>query len=119
LSSLLLIVDDSPLVRTTLERALSPLATQRGYALRTAESAATVPYELANTLVGAILDYDLGDGFGSHVAQRLRDQNSELPIAFFSASLEATAELLRYGPVFPKPEGLPALVSWIESFAGK
>jgi DNA-binding response OmpR family regulator len=119
LSSLLLIVDDSPLVRTTLERTFGPLAAQRGFALRTADSAATVPYELANTLLGAILDYDLGDGFGNHVAQNLRDQNGALPIAFFSASLEATPELLRYGPVFAKPEGLPALLSWVESFAVK
>jgi DNA-binding NarL/FixJ family response regulator len=106
-----LIADDSAVARVALARRV------RAAGLEVVEhaSAASAMTADASTLACALLDYDLGDGFGVEVAERLRSARVELPIAFFTTSERAdiTAQAAAFGPVFTKPDELDAAIAWI------
>ncbi len=69
----------------------------------------------ASTIACALLDYDLGDGFGVDVAARLRAGESALPIAFFTSTSkgDVVEKTSAFGPVFTKPDELDAAVDWV------
>lgn len=109
-----LIVDDSELVRMSLARRVRALGlevVEEGSA-----EAATKRSAIATDLACALLDLDLGDGFGTDVAERLRAHVQALPIAFFTSTTtgEALARMAAFGPVFLKPEELDRAIAWVE-----
>jgi DNA-binding NarL/FixJ family response regulator len=110
MSQRVLIADDSAVVRITLARRV------RAAGLEVVEhascaSASTVD---ASTLLCALLDFDLGDGFGDEVAAHLRATESELPIAFFTSTShsEIATRTAAFGPIFTKPDDLDAAIAW-------
>lgn len=105
-----LVVDDSPVVRFALRKALLAAGLEVAERDSVASSADVAPHELAC----AVLDLELDDGDGIEVAARLRADAPELPIAFFSsASSDALLARARaLGPVFAKPSGLDGAVAW-------
>jgi DNA-binding response OmpR family regulator len=114
-----LIADDSPVVRLSVARRVRAA----GLAVLERDSAASAGAVDAASIACALLDLDLGDGYGTDVAERLREAKESLPIAFFTSTragtpndekLERAAAL---GPVFAKPDDLDAAVAWVEKNA--
>ena len=105
-----LIVDDSAVARLTLKKRIEA----RGLQVETKESVADCEAVDASTYDAALLDFDLADGTGADVAERLRETSPGLPIAFFTASddAEALSAAESIGPVFKKPE-LDRAVDWL------
>jgi FixJ family two-component response regulator len=105
-----LLVDDSPLVRTVLARELRAL----GIPSRELQSLAECMNFNDADCVCAILDLDLDSGTGVAAAALLRQSLPDMPVAFFTASedvpLLATAQL--NGPVYVKPRALRELLAW-------
>jgi CheY-like chemotaxis protein len=110
-----LVVDDSPVVRLALRKALLAAGLEVAERDSVASSADVAPHELAC----AVLDLELGDGLGIDVAERLRAARPELPLAFFSSADDEPllARARDLGPVFPKPERLDDVVAWALSRA--
>lgn len=108
-----LVADDSPLVRLTLARRLHA----EGWDVVESDSAKAASEVDASTLVCAVLDLDLGDGWGTDVAARLRTAAPELPIAFFTS--EKTGDVVdrarSIGPVFAKPDDVDRAIEWTVS----
>mgnify|MGYP001346111744 CR=1 FL=1 len=105
-----LIADDSAVVRVTLARR----ARAAGFEVVEHDSCASASTVDASTLTCALLDFDLGDGFGVDVAARLRAGRAGLPIAFFtSSSGDDVARAAAFGPVFTKPHDLDAAIDWL------
>ena len=107
----ILFVDDSALARVAVTRRLEAV----GLSVVTLASAAEAAGVDGAAFSAALLDLELGDGFGTDVAARLREGAPGLPIAFFTAGgpaeiLEAAA---RIGPVFSKASELDDAVRWI------
>jgi DNA-binding response OmpR family regulator len=106
-----LIADDSPVVRLSVARRVRA----EGREVIDRDSAASASEVNADELACALLDLDLGDGFGTDVAARLREASAALPIAFFTS--ETTGEVLAraadFGPVFEKPGGIDEAVAWV------
>jgi FixJ family two-component response regulator len=65
----------------------------------------------------ALVDLDLGDGYGTDLAAALRQKSPALPVAFFTAgaSGELLAAAAKLGPVFAKPGDLGRAVEWIRT----
>lgn len=113
----ILFVDDSAVARFLIARLLA----ERGLtvtALASSEEAARVDPQ---AFAAALLDIELGDGFGTEVAARLRAGAPELPIAFLTAGgpavhLDAARQL---GPVFSKSSGVEDAVRWIAEAAAR
>ncbi|MBX3204111.1 MAG: response regulator [Labilithrix sp.] len=107
-----LIADDSAVARVTVARRVRAA----GLEVVEHDSVAAASTVDASTLTCALLDFDLGDGFGVDVAARLRAAEATLPIAFFTSTnkdeLDARAEA--FGPVFAKPDELDAAIDWVE-----
>jgi CheY-like chemotaxis protein len=71
----------------------------------------------AATLSCALVDLDLGDGYGTDLAAELRRRSPALPVAFFTAGApnELVAAAAKLGPVFAKPGDLDRAVEWIRT----
>ena len=116
-----LVVDDSEMVLTLLRVRLVAL----GVSVHAAASAMEARASRTEPLHAALLDIDLGDGFGPDVASWLRESQPELPIAFLTASFEdgdgtapALADARSFGPVFSKHDGIEGAVAWIAAAIG-
>lgn len=106
-----LVADDSAVARLALVRRVRAAGCEvvEGDSLR---GALLVD---ATTLACALLDLDLGDGWGTDVAERLRAASAGLPVAFFTGGAPADAldRARALGPVFAKPEELDGAVAWV------
>jgi DNA-binding NtrC family response regulator len=116
-SNPVLFVDDSAVARLALQRRLVAL----GLEVVTFGSAAEASGANGATFAAALLDIELGDGYGPDLAARLREGAPGLPIAFLTAGgpaevLEAAARL---GPVFSKASELDDAVRWIAAAAAR
>ena len=111
MSRRVLIADDSAVVRFFVARRVRA----EGLEVVECESAAGASSVDVRDLSCALLDVDLGDGFGTDVAETLRALRRDLPIAFFtsSAAPEVLARARTFGPVFAKPEQLDQAMVWI------
>ena len=116
-SPVILFVDDSALARVAVKRRLVALELDVVVFGSVAEASGADGAAFS----AALLDIDLGDGFGPDLAVRLREGAPGLPIAFFTAG--APAEVLeaaaRIGPVFSKSSELDDAVRWIASASGR
>ncbi len=111
MSQRVLIADDSAVARVTVARRVRAA----GFEVIERDSCASASSVDASTIACALLDFDLGDGFGVDVAARLRAEQGELPIAFFTSSdRDAVEQASAFGPVFAKPDELDAAIDWIE-----
>ena len=106
-----LVADDSPLVRVTLSRRFK----QAGLTVIEAESVRAASAIDGASLDLAVLDFDLGDGYGDEIAAHLRENNATLPIAFFTSSEDGTERTVDYGPIFAKPAQAEDVVAWVLS----
>lgn len=106
-----LIADDSAVARITVARRVRAT----GHEVVEHDSVASASTVDASTLSCALLDFDLGDGYGVAVAERLRAKDGSLPIAFFTSetSSEVALRTAAFGPVFTKPDQLDAALDWI------
>lgn len=112
------VADDSPLVRAAVVRRIKGA----GYDVVEVDSvraaAALVSDGLASDGLGcALLDLDLGDGWGTDVAEKLRANAPALPIAFFTSEQagERVERAKTFGPVFSKPEDIDGAIAWVAS----
>lgn len=108
----LLLADDSAVVRVSLARRFRAA----GLVVVEADSVAAAVAIDPTSVDVALLDFDLGDGYGNEIAAHLRAAAPNLPIAFFtSSSADETGDLTPYGPVFAKPDQTEAVVAWVTS----
>lgn len=115
MASRVLVADDSAVVRVTLARRLRA----EGRDVLESDSAAAAITVDGATLACALLDLDLGDGWGTDVAERLRGIRPELPVAFFtseSGGSDVVARARTFGPVFAKPDELDRAIAWALAF---
>lgn len=107
------VADDSPLVRAAVVRRIK----DTGRDVVEADSAAGASSVDSRGLACALLDLDLGDGWGTDVAERLRASVAELPIAFFTSEQggERVERARTFGPIFAKPEGIDEAIAWVVS----
>jgi CheY-like chemotaxis protein len=112
MSQRVLIADDSAVARVTVARRVRAA----GFEVVERDSVASASTVDASTIACALLDFDLGDGFGVDVAARLRSVERELPIAFFTSTSQAEVveQTSAFGPVFTKPDELDAAIDWVE-----
>lgn len=112
MSRRILIADDSALARVTVARRIRVA----GFDVIERDSCASASTIDASTISCALLDLDLGDGFGVDVAAKLRADRATLPIAFFTSTLQGAAfeQAKSIGPVFAKPNELDAALEWVE-----
>lgn len=106
-----LIADDSPVARVSVARRVRA----EGLEVEERESVHDAAAVDASELSCALLDLELGDGFGTEVAERLRGHASELPIAFFTSAREGGVleQARAFGPVFAKPGELDLAIDWV------
>jgi CheY-like chemotaxis protein len=100
--SLILLVDDDPVVRLTLSRAL----TDRGYEVRTAadgQSAITILSGLKALPAIAITDLEMAGVNGEELARVLVRRYPDLPVIFMTAYLANYRSAYLPGPVLEKP----------------
>jgi CheY-like chemotaxis protein len=100
----ILVADDSAVALAVVVRKLEA----GGRAVVTVSSARAAI--AADGLSCALLDFDLGDGFGTEVATRLRAESPTLPIAFFTST--RSDPRLAGETVFEKPSELDAAIAW-------
>lgn len=108
-----LLVDDSAVARLTVSRQLRA----EGVDVVEAPSCAAAKALDVSAVDCALLDYDLGDGFGPEVAAHLRAVRSSLPLAFFSSEAPdaIAAKTAPFGPLFAKPAETDRAIAWILS----
>jgi DNA-binding response OmpR family regulator len=111
MSRRVLIADDSAVARVSVARRVRA----DGLEVEEQDSAAGASSVDTNGLACALLDLELGDGLGTDVAERLREGQGTLPIAFFTSTRtpEIVARAATFGPVFAKPDDLDEAVDWI------
>jgi two-component system, response regulator RegA len=111
----ILLVDDSALARAATTR----LLWARGLTVTALSSHAEATAIDPSAFSAALLDIELGDGFGTEVAERLRQRSPELPIAFLTGggALPVLDVAHRFGPVFSKTSGVEEAISWIAEAA--
>ena len=113
-----LFVDDSALVRVATTRRLA----QSGLAVTALGSSREAFGVDATQFAAALLDIDLGDGFGPDVAARLRVVAPRLPIAFLTGRDDGADPLLAtaraFGPVFCKVVGVDEAIGWVLAAVG-
>ncbi len=107
----ILLADDSALVRAATTRRLA----QCGLRVTTLGSSREADGVDPTRFSAALLDIDLGDGFGPDVAARLRATVPALPIAFLTGGgpdpvLDAART---FGPVFCKVSGIEEAIGWV------
>ncbi len=107
----ILFVDDSAVARLAVKRRL----VDRGLEVVTSASATEAAALSGSDFAAALLDIELGDGFGPDLAARLREGAPSLPIAFLTAGgpPETLAAAARLGPVFSKTSEVEDAVRWI------
>jgi CheY-like chemotaxis protein len=112
----ILFVDDSALVRAAARKCI----TDRGLGVTALSSSREVDGVDATRFSAALLDIELGDGFGPDVAVRLRKTSPKLPIAFLTGSSQGRAvnAARAIGPVFSKSAGVDEAIGWILAAAG-
>jgi CheY-like chemotaxis protein len=112
----ILFVDDSALVRAAARKCLA----DRGLGVTALSSSREVDDVDATRFSAALLDIELGDGFGPDVAVRLRKTSPKLPIAFLTGSNQPrVVDAARaIGPVFNKSGGVDEAIGWILAAAG-
>jgi CheY-like chemotaxis protein len=99
---LILLVDDDPVVRLTLARAL----TDRGYDVRTAAdgpAAITILEGLGPLPAIAITDLQMTGGSGEELARVLARRYPDLPVIFITAYLARYRTAYLPGPILEKP----------------
>lgn len=111
----ILFVDDSALARAATIRLLGA----RGLTVTALSSHAEATAVDASAFSAALLDIELGDGFGTEVAFSLRQRSPLLPIAFLTGGgprpvLDVAGQ---FGPVFSKISGVEEAISWIAEAA--
>jgi DNA-binding NtrC family response regulator len=113
----ILFVDDSAVVRIALKYRL--LA--RGLEVVVLGSVAEAAGVRGSSFAAALLDIEIGDGYGPDLAVRLRKEAPALPIAFLTAggTVEILAAAARLGPVFSKTSEVDEAVLWIVEAAGQ
>lgn len=111
MSRRVLIADDSPVARVSVARRVRA----EGIEVEERDSAASASSVDTADLACALLDLELGDGFGTDVAAALRTGQGGLPIAFFTstAAPEVLALARTFGPVFEKPDQLDQAIDWV------
>jgi CheY-like chemotaxis protein len=111
MSKRVLVADDSAVARVSVARRVRA----EGMEVEERDSAAGASAVDSANLSCALLDLDLGDGFGTEVAERLREGQGGLPIAFFTSTLapEVLARAKTFGPVFAKPDQLDQAIDWV------
>ncbi len=109
-----LVVDDSPVVRRALARALGAA----GLDVREAASVDAARRIDLRELACAVIDLQLADGDGADLAEALIGEQPAFPVAFFtSGAPNASVERARaHGPVFLKPD-TRAVLAWVERIA--
>jgi CheY-like chemotaxis protein len=109
-----LIADDSAVARVIVARRVRA----DGMEVEERDSVAGASTVEPSRLVCALLDLELGDGLGTDVAERLRDRDRALPIAFFTSAhrSEVTALAETFGPVFAKPGEIDKAIDWVRRF---
>jgi CheY-like chemotaxis protein len=111
-----LVADDSAVVRVALVRRFKSAGLDVVEAASVAEAKALDP----NEVDVAVLDFDLGDGYGDAIAAHLRARKSALPLCFFtSSSKDAQEKAGPFGPIFTKPEEADKAIAWALSQAQK
>jgi CheY-like chemotaxis protein len=107
-----LLADDSPVARLAVARRMRAA----GLDVVEHDSVASASVVDPSVLACALLDLELGDGYGTDVAESLRAQVRDLPVAFFTSATdgEARARAEGMGPVFAKPDELDAAVAWVQ-----
>lgn len=110
----LFLADDSSVVRLSLARRFTAagITVVEAFNVTTALQIDPKGFDLA------VLDLDLGDGYGSSIAKHLRAARPDIPIAFFTSSNEdiITSLLSNDERVFAKPDDADALIAWVFSF---
>jgi CheY-like chemotaxis protein len=111
---LILLVDDDPIVRLTLARAL----TDQGYDTRTAADGqvAIMILEGLRTLPAiAITDLQMRGGSGEELARTLTRRYPELPVIFMTAYLARYRAAYLPGPILEKPFHADQLAELVRS----
>jgi CheY-like chemotaxis protein len=111
---LILLVDDDPVVRLTLARAL----TDRGYEVRTAadgEGAITILNGLRTLPAIAITDLEMAGVNGEDLARVLVRRYPQLPVIFMTAYLAIYRTAYLPGPILEKPFRADQLCDLIQS----
>jgi CheY-like chemotaxis protein len=111
---LILLVDDDPVVRLTLARALA----DRGYEVRTAadgEGAITILNGLKTLPAIAITDLEMAGGNGEDLARVLVRRYPQLPVIFMTAYLAIYRTAYLPGPILEKPFHADQLCDLIRS----
>jgi CheY-like chemotaxis protein len=99
---LILLVDDDPVVRLTLARAL----TDRSYEVRTAadgQAAITILEGLGPLPAIVITDLHMRGGGGEQLARTLTQRYPDLPVIFMTAYLALYRTAYLPGPILEKP----------------
>jgi len=112
----ILFVDDSAVARAATVRRLHA----RGLPVTALGSVSEVDGVDPTRFAAALLDIELGDGYGPDLAARLRLASPALPIAFLTAGPPAAhLEAARaFGPVFEKVAGVEEAIGWVVAAAG-
>jgi len=109
-----LVADDSAVVRVALVRRFK----SAGLDVVEAGSVAEAKALDASQVDVAVLDFDLGDGYGHAVAAHLRAVKPSVPLCFFtSSSKDAQEKAAPFGPIFTKPEEADKAIAWALSQA--
>jgi two-component system, cell cycle sensor histidine kinase and response regulator CckA len=112
-SILVLVVDDTPVVRTVIARAL----TEAGYevvAASSAEHALELVAQRGESPDLAVIDVHLTGTDGPTLAEVLRRGNSRLPVLFVSGYGDAEQRALLADPLLAKPFALDTLVHRVQ-----
>lgn len=105
-----LLADDSAVVRVALARRFKSAGLEVVEAGSVKEAKALDP----TTVDVAVLDFDLGDGYGDEIAAHLRASKPDLPLCFFTSSTkDAHDRAGPYGRIFTKPEQSDAVIGWV------
>lgn len=105
-----LVADDSAVVRTALARRFRSAGAEVVEAASVAEAKAVDP----GAVDVAVLDFDLGDGYGDAIAAHLHAVRPGLPLCFFTSSTqEAREKASPYGRIFTKPEQADQVIAWV------
>ena len=111
-----LVADDSAVVRIALVRRFKSAGLEVVEAASVKEAKAVD----ASAIDVAVLDFDLGDGYGDEIAAHLVASKPELPLCFFTSSTKDALEKAGpFGQIFGKPEQTDAVVAWVLSARDK
>ena len=109
----ILVADDSALVRAAVVRRIKA----EGHDVVEADSTRAASALATEGFACALLDLDLGDGWGTDVAEHLRASAPGLPIAFFTSEQggDRVERAKTFGPVFSKPDEIDGAIAWVVS----